>query len=220
MNKQEAYRNLVEKRKSFVFSNDLINPSSTAFDIDEIEPWAQWQNNLDAKILVIGQEFCDVDTYNRVEGTVERHEVNFEYPSNRNIHEYFNLLGFDIGHPKSPNKECPVFFTNAVMALKPGSMSANFKTGWLKESREEFLVPLIEIIQPQIIITIGTMATATVARHFGIKIESHKKMVESAPYDIQGLKFFPVYHTGGLGIRNRSKELQRKDWERIKAHLS
>lgn len=57
MDKALAYKQLVNKRKNYAFKNGLLNPSITKFDIDEIDPWAQWQNNIDADILVIGQEY-------------------------------------------------------------------------------------------------------------------------------------------------------------------
>lgn len=142
MSKITAYQELVRKRKGFKFSHpELTNPSSTAFDLDHVEPWAQWQGNLDASIVVVGQEFCDVDTYARVKGTVERKLGVYEYPANRNLVEYFSLLNMDLGHPLDPMRKHHAFFTNVVMGLKPPPMSSNFKDKWLKESREEFLTP-------------------------------------------------------------------------------
>lgn len=145
MDKEIAYRQLVEKRKTHVFKNGLVNPSETNFDIDEIDPWTQWQNNIHANILVVGQEFTNVEVYERTEGKVERLPDRYEYPSNKNIKEYFDILEYDLGHPLNPNKENKIFFTNAVSGLKSGSMSSNFKDTWLSESREHFLKPLIDL---------------------------------------------------------------------------
>ena len=85
---------------------------------------------------MVGQEFSDVGTYIKTEGKVERYPEKYEYPSNKNLNEFCSLIGLDVGHPYAPNRTNPVFFTNAVMALKSGAMSANFKDSWLKESRE------------------------------------------------------------------------------------
>ena len=70
MDKKNRYASLVEKRKSFLFHNDLKNPSQTNFDTQEIEPWANLKNDLDAEIMIIGQEFCDYKTYIKTEGKV------------------------------------------------------------------------------------------------------------------------------------------------------
>ena len=101
------------------------------------------------------------------------------------------------------------------MALKNGTMSSNFRDKWLKQSRIEFLVPLIDIINPDIIICIGGKATKSVCKIYGFKKESLINMVENNPIKIQGKKIFTMFHTGGLGIRNRSLHLQTKDWKNI-----
>ncbi len=220
MTKRDAYKALVAKRKVYKFADGLTNPADTHFDVEEIEPWAQWQNNLDASVMVVGQEFSDLGTYIKTEGKVERHPEKFEYPSNKNLREYCAILGFDVGHPCAPNKAEPVFFTNAVMALKSGSMSANFKDSWLKESREEFLKPLIDIIKPEVIIPIGTKATISLGKLYGFPVGSHADMLATSPVrTVGGPLIFPVYHTGGLGLRNRSKLLQVEDWKRINEYL-
>jgi len=220
MEKKTRYANLVAKRKAFKFMDGLTNPSNTLFDKEYLEPWSQWQGNLDASIVVVGQEFCDLKTFNKVGGTVEQKPDVFEYPSNRNLVEYFRLLDIELGHPMSPNRGNPVFFTNAVMGLKDGSMSSNFKNSWLKESRDVFLIPLLEIIQPRVIIAIGTKATATLGKIYGFPVESHSKMVTTSPIHTKsGPLVFPVYHTGGLGLANRRKDLQIEDWKNIKKYL-
>lgn len=131
--KSKAYIDLVAFRKQFNFkSSGLINPAKTSFDTDVIEPWAQWQNNLDADILVVGQEFSDYETYIQTKGKVEITPNVYQYPSNKNLKEYIGKLGYEIGHLTSPNRDNPIFLTNAVMGLKKPPMSSNFKTSWLK----------------------------------------------------------------------------------------
>ncbi|MFZ1693319.1 MAG: hypothetical protein WAT74_08995, partial [Flavobacteriales bacterium] len=110
--------------------------------------------------------------------------------------------------------------TNAVMGLKDGTMSANFKDRWLKESRDEFLAPLLGIIQPKVIIAIGAKATLSLGELFSFPVGSHLEMVNSSPIRTNaGPLVFPVFHTGGLGLRNRSRSFQVEDWKRIKAWL-
>jgi uracil-DNA glycosylase len=134
--------------------------------------------------------------------------------------EYFGLLDIELGHPMSPNTSNPVFFTNAVMGLKDGTMSANFKDKWLKESRDEFLVPLLDLIKPRIVIAIGTKATVTLGKVYGFPVGAHRDMVSASPIrTAKGPLIFPVYHTGGLGLANRPKAQQIEDWKRITPFL-
>ena len=41
-----------------------------------------WQNNLDAQILVVGQDSCDECTCIKTKAKVERFPHRYEYPSN------------------------------------------------------------------------------------------------------------------------------------------
>ena len=59
--KREKYNALVALRKKWKpLDEALTNPATTKFDTSgHLEPWAQWQGNIDADIVVVGQEFCD-----------------------------------------------------------------------------------------------------------------------------------------------------------------
>jgi hypothetical protein len=213
--KKEKYLALVQKRKLFQFQVGLRNPSETEFDTIEIEPWANWQNDLDAEILVIGQEFCDFDTFNKTKGKVEQFEDKFEYQSNKNLRKLLSSIGKDPGNPLHPKKDVKLFFTNCVMGLKEGDMSANFMDKWMKPSRENFLTPLVDLIQPKIIVCIGSKAAESVSKMYNFKMGPLKEMILKNPIEIDQTKIFSMYHTGGLGIRNRSFELQLKDWQQL-----
>lgn len=219
MNKQEKYNLLVKKRQAHHFQKGLHNPSESGFDWNEIEPWAKWHNDLDAQIMLIGQEFCDFNTYKRCRGLVEIELDKYEFPSNKNIELFFKTIGVHTGHPLMPNKKASLFFTNCVMGLKDGKMSANFKDAWIKESRELFLKPLIDIIQPKIIICIGGKATKSIGKIFEFKFEGMGIHLQNSPIKKKNTLIFPVFHTGGLGLANRSKEKQIKDWLEIKKWL-
>ena len=63
--KQERYRALVEKRKAYNPERfGLANPSAPEFrkyDSDEIGPWTRWANDLDADLMVVGQDWGTTD---------------------------------------------------------------------------------------------------------------------------------------------------------------
>jgi len=73
--KNERYANLVAVRKACRFCDGLINPSvceGGIYDDDHIGPWTQWQGDLDAKVMVVGQDWGGVDYY------VEQHGLSAE----------------------------------------------------------------------------------------------------------------------------------------------
>lgn len=45
-------------------------------------------------------------------------------------------------------------------------------------------------------------------------------MVDNSPIKSGQTFIFPVYHTGGLGLRNRPKTQQRTDWTKIKNYIA
>lgn len=137
-----------------------------------------------------------------------------------NLIELFKVLSTDIGTPNHPKKSFPLFFTNAIMGIKQNGMSSGVKDSWLRESAELFLKPLIEIIQPEIIITLG--AKTLKAINYIYPIESHlslKSIHAMNPINLNGINLFAYYHCGGLEIANRPLSEQKKDWEKTRKYL-
>src|SRR5258707_15625457 len=100
MDKEEEYRNLIRKRKHYEFKcGGLVNPSSTNHHIDQGEPYAQWYSNLEAQILLVGKDFCDVDTWNRCKGQVGEVGGKNYLRTNRNLIKLFGELGIEILPP-------------------------------------------------------------------------------------------------------------------------
>src|ERR1700742_2219257 len=94
MNKAERYSNLIAKFKTHVFQDaNLINPHQIEnFNFDVINPWELWHNNLNAKIMFIGQDFSDTNSleYNlRNDWSKEK-----KSPTNETLISLFNALGY------------------------------------------------------------------------------------------------------------------------------
>lgn len=219
INKISAYKKLVAKRKAYKFPEGLLNPSEVLngiYDIEEhIGPWSAWQGNLDADILLVGQDWGSVDFFIECEGGHLDDSL-----TNRHLRELFQILGIDIGYPDHPNPDTPVFFTNAVLGLKKGSMTSNIKSSWLKNDAETFLKPTIDIIEPKIIITLGKKAYDALSNIYPVKKDVLKNLININPIELpDGMLLFAFYHCGGLGVASRNFELQKKDWESIKGHV-
>lgn len=62
MTKREKYQLLVKKRKGCHLCNSITNPAKVengTYDSDEIGAWSLWQGNLDAELLIVGQDWGD-----------------------------------------------------------------------------------------------------------------------------------------------------------------
>ncbi len=234
MDKIKAYQLLVEKRKTLdlqsLTNSQLFNPSTTPFDSNHLDNWATWQGNLDAKILLIGQDFADFKTFVCTDGKIEPKDKQYAYPSNKNLETLFNSIEIKIGHPNTPIPR-ELFFTNAILGLKKeGGMTGKIVREWISIFSLDFIKPLIEIIEPKIIITLGNVPfysmfeifeNTNVFKNKGIA-KSHNLInkVANSPYQLKENRwYFPMFHCGGLGIRNRVLEKQMADWQKIQAYL-
>lgn len=218
--KETVYLRLVEKRKLFQFEN-LMNPSEIEegrFDCDHVEMWAQWMGNLNAKIMLVGKDFGGKDFFLRFQGGCDPNST-----TNRNLIRLFAALGIDIGNPDRPNHSAPVFFTNSILGIIDSSAKGGniISLRTQKESALEFLRHLIEIVDPKIIVAMGKEAYKGICLALGQ--EGHRTLRQALDNNpmksTDGRLVFAVFHCGGLGLANRSLELQESDWRNIKLYL-
>jgi uracil-DNA glycosylase family 4 len=249
--KQESYRRLIEARKgcSLCTLNGFKNQSQTKFDFDEIGNWTSWSNNLDADIMIVGQDYADEYTFNRDSGKIEtkvltNDSLAKEYTTVTNyyLRELTKSIGYDIGIP-TENIKAKVFLTNSVLCIKSDPtkervMSKSIPQSVYKNCGSSFLKPTIDIVQPKVIIALGSTATNAIIRAFSDKIEGSDELLRSNFTTIfkngalkikdSNMVVVPVYHTGILGQNNRKKidssdknrfELMKEDWAKIKELL-
>lgn len=217
MSKAESYKELVYQRKVCSLCRRLVNPSSIEFDSEEIGPWSRWQHNLDAEILVIGQDWGNVKYYTKNKGMDSDKEMTC-----KNIIKRFSEIGVDLGTPSCP-KEAPVFFTNSILCLKPEGKSSNVLVEWQKNCGRRFLKPLISIIKPKVVIALGEKSYRAVMKLYGKNPELFKDAVDnSSPLVLEsGINLFSVYHCSQQVINSgvRTEDQQKNDWKRIQKYL-
>jgi DNA polymerase len=216
--KQERYSELVEKRKQcrLCESLGLTNPSvcvDGAYDnTGHIGPWTQWQGNLDAKLMVIAQDWGGKEYYVEHKGLEE--DINI---TNRRICELLASVGVNIELPRKPQSERPLFFTNSVLCLRPGRLTGPIKSRWFDNCSREFLRPQVELVNPRVIVTLGLKAYRSLLMAYEMP---HKTLMREAVQETVrlpgGQMLVPVYHPGNNGTRSRSFENQKSDWQRVK----
>ena len=221
--KQERYARLVSKRKKHSFPDGLQNPANILggrFDCDQIGAWSRWHGDLNAKILLIGQDWGDEKYF-----TDNLGKDSDGNQTCKNLKKLFNEIGFDLGSaaPETPVKN-GLFFTNSVLGLKGGNMSAPIKMKWVRDSTDSFTCELIKIIEPKIIITLGKTAFGAlqiVCRELCAKRSLHDLVERDDLYaNNDRIQVFPRFHCGGLGLRNRNLDQQKEDWRRISPFLN
>lgn len=88
------------------------------FDPDVVSHWEQWLGHRNPRLLIVGQDFGNVDYFARHRGRDEPGN-----PTNDNLHRLLAAAGIRAKEPPEPDPEAPVFATNSILCLKEGRMS-------------------------------------------------------------------------------------------------
>ncbi|HWR58219.1 MAG TPA: uracil-DNA glycosylase family protein [Thermodesulfovibrionales bacterium] len=213
--KKEEYDRLVSSRKSCRVCQGLENPSQVAnglFDSSEIGPWTRWQGNLDSRVMLVAQDWGHVGNFEKQKGTDNNSETN------KMLNRLLEIAGIDVSLPLDRTNGGTLFFTNAILCLKNGSDQASVDSEWYRNCGPRFLKPLIEIVEPKVVICIGQRAYDAVMTCYDRKLEPFRDAADKhIPFILRdSLAVFAVYHCGRR-IRNthRNEREQEYDWKQI-----
>ncbi len=219
MNKLYAYKDLVAKRKSCHECTGLCNPSGVArgqYDSDHIGPWSLWQANMNAEVVVVGQDWGNTKYFNKWQGR----DQSVDNPTNENLQKLLSIIGVKIGRPQDQQDQV-IFLTNLILCLKTGGLQGRVEDEWFANCSHAFFKPLIEIINPRAIIALGKKVSESILALYGIPYRKNipfSEMLSNSPYNLTApTVLFPVYHCGAGSVnRNRSMPEQKEDWLKIK----
>lgn len=185
-----------------------------------VNRWNLWQGDLNAEIMVIGQDYGTKE-----EIPLQSHEfAQSKDPTNIRLSKLFRqVLKID---PDA--REVPLFFTNMANCYRKKQTSGGMHNGWLPLCAYKFMGRLIRIIRPKIIIVLGRSAFEAFHCMEDLPVVCDKpsprgkdRFADTICYDysidLDGEKVavFPVFHPGANSQRNRREEQQLSDWQRI-----
>lgn len=210
-------------------------------DADHIGNFSTWAHDLNAKVVIVGQDYADVKTYKRDQGRVQLCPITGDAPvgcwsteTNYRLRQLVLELGLDIGSPSTGSDSCGVFLTNAVLCLKPEPMNAPNPAKVYANCAERFLRETIDIVKPQAVIALGLQATRATLLAFSndnLELRPLRKLSMKALHAKGGIvlnrnsNLYSVYHPGAFGRMARQRvdldrrdgwELQLEDWRSIK----
>jgi DNA polymerase len=213
---------LVRRRKACHACAGLENPSAIAngaLDGDELGPWTRWQGRLDAEVVVVGQDWGDVAAFTKNGGLEPPGN-----PTNARLVELLGVAGINVGPPATLGRSGTVFFTNAILCMKQDGLQGAVKSGWFDACGARFLRTAVDIVSPRAVVTLGTHATDSVCRTFGVVRAKRFAAAVDAPDGLAlpgGIRLFPRYHCGARSMNmNRTLEQQHADWGRLGAWLA
>jgi len=187
------------------------------FDPNVVSHWEQWLGHRSPKLLVVGQDFGNVDYYVRNRG---RDEPNNK--TNENLYRLLNEAGIKVTHPSQPDVDARVFLTNSILCIKEGMMSGPILSRWVDTCTERHLRPLVSYLKPPIIVGMGNAGWRAVRCVFALHDAplSISRVAGSTWTSKNQTRVFAVGHCGPLGIINRPWPQQLSDWRRIGVAVS
>jgi len=104
--------------------------------------------------------------------------------------------------------------------LKTGGLQSRVDDRWFTNCSRSFFKPLVEIINPRVIIALGKNISESILTLYGIPYSKNvtlSKMMSQSPYQLtNSTRLFPVYHCGAGSVnRNRPMPKQEEDWSKI-----
>lgn len=192
----------------------LLNGVDCGEDPDVVSHWSQWLGHRSPKLLIVGQDFSNVDYF--------RDNGGRDAPDSETNENLWRLLNQEaripVGRPPERDPAAPVYLANSILCLKDAEMTAPVPRGWVDTCAAAHLAPLVRLLRPRIVVGMGVSGWRAVRGLFGLNAEPEGiKAASGRAWEVAGTKVFAVVHCGPLGIRNRSRLLQAEDWRRIGA---
>ena len=187
------------------------------YDPDVVSHWEQWLGHRRPKLLIVGQDFGNVDYFIRHRGRDEPHN-----PTNDNLQRLLAAAGIYATDPPNRDLAAPVFATNSILCLKEGRMSSSILDSWVNTCAERHLAPLVRYLRPPVVVGMGNCGWRAVRRVFALD-HAPRAIAQAAGSSwivADGTHVFAVGHPGPLGLINRPWAQQLADWRRIGAALS
>lgn len=184
------------------------------FECDHVSPYTKSGNNVDAKIMVVGQDWSSTDKLGKIPPDQDSAELGYAPRLITNI----NLDDLLMRHFGLLRAEC--YLTNLFPFVKHGKMSAKISPKDLVVCAQKLTLPEVEIVSPQIVICLGIATFNALRRATGIKGTLKMDVAISSPFKFKRSMIHCVAHTGYWGIeRNRGRERVEADWQKLAASI-
>lgn len=204
MNKKEAYAQLVQavqedyRQRTHEDDEEKGRPyvAACAYEGKQINLWSYWQGSLDAKILILGQDWGNFEPDNReLDRIMQENFIKMDAgedaryfdnvpdkiisATDRNLIELVKLL--DASYDIRNRKYKDLFFSNLCLGYRNEGYSGGFRRKWLTEDVKylvgydengEHIHGLLEIIKPEIVICLGKEVYRVVAKALGKAVSS------------------------------------------------
>jgi uracil-DNA glycosylase len=182
------------------------------YDPDVVSHWELWLGHKHPKLVVVGQDFGNVDYFVRNRGRDDP-----DNKTNANLWKLLAEAGIDAEHPRQPDAAAPVFLTNSVLCLKEGPINAPVRASWVSECTARHLLPLLRWLKPPVVVGMGNCGWRAVRQ--ALALSAAPRPISAAAgfcwVSENRTQVFAVGHCSPLGLISRPWLQQVSDWRRI-----
>jgi hypothetical protein len=202
MDKQDALAALVALRRTEESTEHyfaLHGFQDGMWDFDYVVPWTKSASNVDAKLMIIGQDWASEQSlkdlrHNTPERVASRQQLGHDthLPTNRNLKEWLGF--FDLTWEQT-------YATNVSVFIKQGGISAKVEMSLLESCAEKYTVPQIRIVKPLMAICLGADTFNSVRGALGKPRIRLRDAIKLNEYVVENeTEIYGVPHAGGLGM--------------------
>lgn len=182
--------------------------------------WTDWFNRLNSKIMIIGQDWGPYIDMKKLNELVTKDKSNWKELIESEESSTKKMLNFYI--KESSNNMFTlddIFITNAIMCARQGN---NYRGNniYLKKSTincSQYLLKQIEIVKPNVILTLGYYPIMSLAHTLNFKIDKTlKDTIKNYPeIKIDNYIIIPLYHPVAQIKKSEQLEQYKKIWKYI-----
>lgn len=183
--------------------------------------WTDWYRRLDSKIMVIGQDwgpYTDMQKLNKLfldNPTKENWKNLIEEEQSLTKKQLTKYLISSSGGKL--NSIDNIYITNAIMCARKGNnyRDNNIDLKYSSISCSKFLLKQIEIVKPQIILTLGYYPLLALSKIFDFQLHrTLKQCIENNPIiKINNYIIIPLYHPVAQEKKEKQLEQYNKIWK-------
>ncbi|MCY3879367.1 MAG: hypothetical protein OXF74_09340 [Rhodobacteraceae bacterium] len=181
-----------------------------AFECDYVSPFTKSGNNVNAEIMIVGQDWAGADYLANDPQAFDDAARGYD-PNSLTNRKLDSLLEDHFGVSR---EECCL--TNLFPFIKPGGMSARIRLGDLICCARMFTLPEIRIVCPRLVICLGLetfRAVGSAACPGRVRRIRLKEGIDS-PFCLDGISVHCVAHPA-VRPGNRSSAQIKEDWSNL-----
>ncbi len=186
--------------------------------------WTDWENRLDADIMIIGQDWGPFVEMKKFHDLYLKKETKENWKSlmeeeksltKKNLESFLLISAKNHERVLEEKFMDKIYITNAILCARSGNhyRSDSIK---LKECTLNccgFLKKQIAMVQPKVILTLGFFPLLSLSKIYGFKIEKNltQTLKKHSLFQVEGVTIIPLYHPAA----QIKKELQLMQYNKI-----